>query len=64
MGKTALNDVIYNFEPLKLCMPEPDYRVDEKELQKSIQKSREFISFIQDYKKNRNMQQQNPVEYS
>ena len=64
MGKTALNDVIYNFEPLELCMPEPDYKVDEKELQKSIQKSMEFISFIQDYKKNRNMQQQNPIECS
>lgn len=64
MEKTALNDVIYNFEPLELCMPESDYKVDEKELQKSIQKSREFISFIQDYKKNRNMQQQNPIECS
>lgn len=51
MGKTALNDVIYNFEPLELCVPDPDYKVDEEELQKSIQKSQEFISFIQDYKK-------------
>ncbi len=51
MGKTALNDVAYNFEPLELCVPDPNYTVDEAELQKSIQKSQEFISFIQDYKK-------------
>lgn len=51
MGKTALNDVTYNFEPLKLFEPDPDYKVDEAELQKSIQKSQEFISFIRDYKK-------------
>ena len=29
----------------------PNYKVDEVELQKSIQKSQEFISFIQDYEK-------------
>lgn len=51
MSKTALNDVTYNFEPLKLCEPDPDYKVDEVELKKSIQKSQELIAFIQDYKK-------------
>lgn len=51
MGKTALNDITYNFEPLELCEPDPDYKVDETELQKSIQKSQELIDFIQDYKK-------------
>lgn len=51
MGKTALNDVAYNLEPLELCVPDPNYTVDEAELQKSIQKSQEFVSFIQDYKK-------------
>lgn len=51
MSKTALNDVIYNFEPLKLCEPDPNYKVDETELQKSIQKSQELIDFIQDYKR-------------
>lgn len=50
MGKTALNDVIFNFEPLELYVPDPDYQVDEAELQKSIQKSREFISFLRDYR--------------
>ena len=51
MGQTALNDVTYNFEPLELCIPDPNYKVNEADLQKSIQKSQEFISFIQDYKK-------------
>lgn len=49
MSKTALNDVRYNFEPLELFVPDPDYKVDEKELQKSIQKSQELINFIHDY---------------
>ena len=51
MSKTALNDVIYNFEPLELFVPDSDYKADKEELQKSIQKSRESISFIQGYKK-------------
>lgn len=51
MSKTALNDVVYNFEPLELCVSDPNYSVDDTELQKSIQKSQELISFIQDYKK-------------
>lgn len=55
MGNTALNDVTYNFEPLKLFESDPDYKVDEAELQKSIQKSQELISFIQDYKKRKEM---------
>lgn len=57
MGKTALNDVTYNFEPLELCVPAPDYKADEAELQKSIQKSQELISFIQDYKKRKEMKE-------
>ena len=55
MNKNALNDITYNFEPLELCVPDPTYKVDETELQKSIQKSLEFISFIDDYKKKRNV---------
>lgn len=51
MEKTALNDVTYRFEPLELYVPDPEYKVDETELRKSIQRSQEFISFIQDYKK-------------
>lgn len=53
MGKTALNDVTYYFEPLELCVPDPNYRADEAELQKS----QEFISFIQDYKKKKEMKE-------
>lgn len=55
MSKTALNDVVYNFEPLELCVSDPNYSVDETELQKSIQKSQELISFLQDYKKRKEM---------
>lgn len=57
MSKTALNDVAYNFEPLELCVPDPNYTVDEAELQKSIQKSQEYISFIKDYKKRKEMKE-------
>lgn len=46
-----INDFAYNFEPLELFKPDPNYKADEKELQKSIQKSQEIISFIKDYKK-------------
>ena len=55
MSKTALNDVAYNFEPLELFVPDSNYIVDETELQKSIQKSQELISFIKDYKKRKEM---------
>ena len=55
MNKNALNDITYNFEPLELCVPDPNYKVDEKKIKKSIQKSLEFISFIDDYKKKRNV---------
>lgn len=51
MSKTALNDVMFNFEPLELYEPDPNYKVDEAELQKSIQKSQELIAFIREYKK-------------
>ena len=56
MSKTALNDVTYNFEPLELFVPDSNYKVNEEELQKSIQKSQEFISFIQDYKKKKEIE--------
>jgi hypothetical protein len=46
MSNTELNDMKYNFEPLKLFQPSPEYKVDEKELQKSIDKSRELIARI------------------
>ena len=50
MSNTALNDTRYNFEPLKLFQPKPNYKVDEQELKKSIDKSKELIARIQQKK--------------
>lgn len=47
MSKTALNDIKYNFEPLILFQPQSDYKVDEQELKKSIDRSKELIARIQ-----------------
>ena len=47
MSNTALNDMKYNFEPLILFQPKSDYKVDEEELKKSINKSKELIARIQ-----------------
>ena len=38
MSNAALNDMKYNFEPLILFQPKADYKVDEQELKKSIDK--------------------------
>jgi hypothetical protein len=46
MSNTALNDMKYNFEPLKLFQPSSDYKVDEKALRKSMDKSKELIARI------------------
>lgn len=53
MGKTSLNDLVYSFEPLKIVTPDPDYKVDEAELQKSIQKSKDMMAVIEKYKQDR-----------
>lgn len=47
MRNTALNDMKYNFEPLILFQPKSDYKVDEQELKKSINRNRELIARIQ-----------------
>ena len=47
MSNTALNDMKYNFEPLILFQPKADYKVDEQELKKSMDKSKELIARIQ-----------------
>lgn len=52
MSNTALNDMKYNFKPLILFQPKSDYKVDEQELKKSIDKSKELIARIQKKKKN------------
>ena len=46
MGRTSLNDLVYSFEPLKIVTPDPDHKVDEAELQKSIQKSKEMVEIM------------------
>ena len=53
MGQTSLNDLVYSFEPLKIVTPDPDYKVDKAELQKSIQKSKDMIAVIEKYKRDR-----------
>lgn len=53
IGKTSLNDLIYSFEPLKIVTPDSDYKVDEVQLQKSIQKSKEMMTVIEEYKRKR-----------
>lgn len=47
MGNTALNDMSYNFEPLKVFERNPNYKVDERELKESIEKSKELIVRLQ-----------------
>lgn len=47
MSNTALNDMRYNFEPLTLFQPKSDYKVDEQEFKKSIDKNKELIARIQ-----------------
>ncbi len=46
MGRTSLNDLEYSFEPLKIVTPDPDHKVDEAELRKSIQKSKEMVEIM------------------
>ena len=55
MNNTALNDIKYNFEPLILFQPKSDYRVDEQELKKSIDKNKELIARIQKKKTVKNI---------
>ena len=43
MSKRLLNDLVYSFEPLEVFSPDSDYKVDEIELKKSIDKSREMM---------------------
>ena len=44
MSSSVLNDTKYDFEPLKLFVPSPDYKVDEEALQKSIEKNKAIIA--------------------
>lgn len=49
MSNTALNDLVYNFEPLEIFVPDPNYKVDEAALKESKKKSEELIAFAHDY---------------
>ena len=53
MGRSSLNDLIYSFEPLQVITQDPNHIVDETQLQKSIQKSKEMIALIEEYKRKR-----------
>ena len=41
MESCVLNDVEYDFKPLEILVP--DYKVDEKELKRSIEKNKAII---------------------
>lgn len=41
-----MNDYKFMPKPLKLITPDPDYKVNEKELAESIKKNKELISNI------------------
>ena len=53
MEKSSLNDLIYSFEPLQIITPDPNHKVDETQLQKSIQKSKEMMAVVEEYKRKR-----------
>lgn len=44
MESYVLNDVEYDLNPLEIFVPDPNYKVDEKELEKSIEKNKAIIS--------------------
>lgn len=44
MERYTLNDLEYDFKPLEIFVPDPDYKVDEKELEKSIAKNKAIIA--------------------
>ena len=50
MSNMALNDMKYSFRPLEVFVPSKDYKVNEEDLQKSINKSKEIFARIKDRK--------------
>lgn len=44
MESYVLNDEEYDFRPLEIFVPDPNYKVDEKELEKSIEKNKAIIA--------------------
>lgn len=53
MEKYALNDVNYNFKPFEIFTQDPDYEVDEEELEKSIQKSKAIRDRVRESRRNK-----------
>lgn len=53
MESYVLNDTTYNFKPLEIFTPDANYQVDEKELEKSIQKNKELIVRVRNNRKKR-----------
>ena len=51
MESYVLNDVEYDFKPLEIFVPDPDYKVDEKELEKSIEKNKAIIARARESRK-------------
>lgn len=51
MEHYVLNDVEYDFKPLEVFVPAPAYKVDEKELEKSIEKNRAIIARTRENRK-------------
>lgn len=51
MESYVLNDVEYDFRPLTIFTPDPDYKVDEKELKKSIEKNKAIIARARENRK-------------
>ena len=51
MESYILNDVEYDFKPLEIFVPDPDYKADEKELEESIQKNKAIIARARESRK-------------
>ncbi len=51
MESYILNDVEYDFKPLEVFVPNPNYKVDEEELKKSIEKNKAIIARARENRK-------------
>ena len=51
MESYVLNDVEYYFKPLEFFVSDPNYKVDEKELKKSIEKNKAKIARARESRK-------------
>lgn len=51
MESYVLNDIEYDFKSLEIFVPDPNYEVDEKELEKSIEKNKDIIARARESRK-------------